>query len=358
MISYKTKQQKTKIAFFEIDSWEKTHLQASIEKGVSKKLLKRVNLKIFKKPLTQKIINQVQDIEILGIFINSKIDKAVLEKLPKLKFITTMSVGFDHIDLGACAKQGIMVSNVPSYGENTIAEHTFALILALARKLPQVIEEVRKGDFTLDNLRSFDLEGKTIGIIGLGRIGSCAAKIAQGFGMKILAYDIRKNPKLIKKLNLKLKYVTLDYLLSYADIVSLHANYNPANHYLINKNNIKKFKKGALLINTARGGLVETEALLLALKKGILSGVGLDVLEEEGFLREEKELLTKKFQQKYNLKTILQTHLLREHPKVIITPHIAFNSREALSNILETTIKNILGFLDGKPINLVKKSLS
>ncbi len=341
-----------KIAFFEIKSLEKKYLQAKIEE-ICQKLSKKIDLKFFAKPITLKTASQIQGTKILAGFIYSKINKEILKRLPKLEFVTTMSTGFDHIDLEACVKQKIRVSNVPTYGDNTVAEHTFALILALARNLPLAIEKIRRADFTLENLKGFDLEGKTIGIIGMGRIGSRVVRIANGFGMKVLVYDIRKDFKTIRKLKLKLKYVNLDYLLGHSDIISLHTVLNPKTHHLINENNIRKIKKGALLINTARGGLIKTEALVLALKKEILAGVGLDVLEEEAFLKEEKELLTKQFQQKYNLKTILQNHFLREHPKVIITPHIAFYSEEALKRILDTTIANISSFLEGRHINSV-----
>jgi D-lactate dehydrogenase len=343
------KKQKTKIAFFEVEPWEEEYLGEEIRE----RLKGKVGLQFFERPLSARVLNQIQDAKILAVFIYSKIGEGILRKLPKLKFIATMSTGFDHIDLEACKKRGILVSNVPYYGENTVAEHTFALILAFARKLPQSIERTRKGDFTLKGLRGFDLKGKTIGIIGLGHIGSKVAEIASGFGMKILAYDIKKDLKLAKKF--KVKYVGFDYLLGRSDIISLHAPLNPATHHLINKENIKKIKKGALLINTARGGLVETEALILALEKGILAGAGLDVLEEECFIKEEKELLKKEFWKKCDLKTVLRNHFLIHHPKVIITPHNAFNSKEALLRILDTTIKNISGFLKGRPVNLVKK---
>jgi len=171
-------------------------------------------------------------------------------------------------------------------------------------------EKIKKYDFTLDNLRGFDLKDKTLGIVGLGHI-------------------------------------------SHSDIISLHAPYNKKTHHLINKENIKLIKKGAYLINTARGGLVETQALIMALDKKILAGAGLDVLEEECFIKEEKELLAKPFQKKCDLKTILQDHLLIQHPRVLVTPHNAFNSTEALERILNTTIENIKAYLKSKPINLV-----
>ena len=337
---------KTKIVFFGTEPWEEEYLAVRLKKQGVKK-----GLKFFEKPLSKRSLRQIKEAEILSVFIYSKIDEQILERLPRLRLVATMSTGFDHIDLRACRKRKVKVANVPYYGENTVAEHTFALILALSRKLPQSIARTRRGDFSLKNLRGFDLKGKTIGIVGLGHIGQQVAKIASGFGMKILAYDIKKDFKKAKKL--RVRYVGLDWLLGNSDIISLHAPYNPSTHHLINKQNIKKIKKGALLINTARGGLVETEALISGLKKGILSGAGLDVLEEECFIREEKELLTKQFWQKCDLKTVLQNHLLLNHPKVVITPHNAFNSQEALIRILDTTVDNIKSFLKGKPINLV-----
>ena len=339
--------QKIKIAFFETEPWEREYLQAKLEK----KLPKTAILKFFEKPLDNRKAEAIKDTEILAVFIYSNISREIVDKLPRLKFIATMSTGFDHIDLAVCRKKGVKASNVPYYGENTVAEHTFALILALSRKIPQSIERTRKGNFTLENLRGFDLKGKTIGIVGLGHIGKQAAKIASGFGMKIIAYDVKKDLRTARKL--KIKYVGLNRLLGKADIISLHAPYNQSTHHLISKNNIKNIKKGAYLINTARGALVETEALILALKNNILAGAGLDVLEEECFLKEEKALLTSPFRKKCDLRTVLQDHLLLHHPKVLITPHNAFNSQEALTRILDTTIKNILGFVKRKPVNLI-----
>lgn len=336
---------KKRVSFLGVEKWEEDYLREKMktDKGLS--------LVFFPRSLNNSIINKIQNTNILAVFIWSRIDDHVLNLLPNLKFIATMSTGFDHIDLKACRKRGLNVSNVPFYGDNTVAEHTFTLILALSRKLLPSVEKTRRGDFTLDGLRGFDLRGKTIGIVGLGHIGRKVVEIAAGFGMKTLAYDPKKNLGFAKKF--KITYTGLDYLLWNSDVVSLHAPYDESTHHLINSQNIKKIKKGALLINTARGGLVETEALLLALKKGILAGAGLDVLEEECFIKEEKELLAKSFQKTCDLRTVLRNHLLLHHPKVIITPHNGFNSKEALLRILDTTVENIQGFLRDRPINLV-----
>lgn len=337
---------KTRIAFLGVEKWEQDYLRRKL--GVERNL----SLVFFSKSLNSPILKKIGNADILVVFVWSQVDGQVISCLPRLKFIATMSTGFDHIDLEACEKRGIKVSNLPFYGSKTVAEHTFALLLSLSRKIPQSIARTRQGNFTLEGLRGFDLEGKTIGIVGLGQIGSEVAKLASGFGMRILAFDPKKNPVFAKKW--KIKYTTLDYLLESADIISLHTSYNEKTHHLINKGNIRKIKKGAYLINTARGGLVETEALLLALKRGILAGVGLDVLEEECFIKEEKELLTRPFQKTCDLRVVLHNHLLIHNPKVIITPHNAFNSKEALQRILDTTIENIKAFLKGKPLNLLR----
>lgn len=337
----------TNIAFLELERWEEEYLQDKL-KGI-----KDLSLSFFSKPLNAQILKKIRKTNILAVFIYSLLDKKTLTQLPDLRFIATMSTGFDHIDLKNCQARKIKVSNVPFYGENTVAEHTFALILALSRRIPESIEKTKKYDFTLEGLRGFDLKGKTLGLVGLGHIGQHVARMAQGFEMKVIASDPQKNYQLAKKLNLK--YVNLNYLLAHSDIISLHAPYNRKTHHLINKSNIKLIKKGAYLINTARGGLVETQALVTGLNKKIIAGAGLDVLEEEHFIKEEKELLARPFQKKGDLKTVLQGHLLIQDPRVLTTPHNAFNSQEALSRILDTTVDNIKAYLKGKPVNLVKQ---
>ncbi|QQG52956.1 MAG: hydroxyacid dehydrogenase [Candidatus Falkowbacteria bacterium] len=336
---------KTKVAFFELEKWEEKYISARLAKE------KALTLEFHNTQVKQKDIKSLREIDILAAFIYSSLDKATLEKLSKLKMIATMSTGYDHIDLDVCAKRKIKVSNVPFYGENTVAEHTLALLLALSRKLVPSVERARTGNFSLDGLRGFDLKGKTIGLVGLGHIGSKFAEMVSSLGMNILVYDLKPNKELAKKL--KLKYVSLEYLLANSDIISLHVPYNKFTHHLINSKNIKLIKRGAYLLNTSRGGLVSSSALLKALDSGILAGAGLDVLEEEGFIKEEKELLSKEFNKKFDLKTVLRNHLLLQHPKVIITPHNAFNSEEALLRILDMTIENILAYQKKKPINLV-----
>ncbi len=334
---------KLKIAFFEIEPWEIDYLKTR---------LKEFDLIFFEDKLTSKNLKKILDVNVLSPFIYSVVDKKVINSLKFLKYITTRSTGFDHIDLKACRRKNILVSNVPSYGEHTVAEHTFALILALSRKIHLSWERTRKGDFSLDNLTGFELKGKTLGVVGVGRIGRQVVRIAKGFGMKVLAFDIKKDQKFAKEIGFK--YVPLRYLFKNSDIITLHVPYNKKTHHLVNLKTLKWFKKGCYLINTARGGICDTTALLKGLKQGIFAGLGLDVLEEECFIKEERELLTSTFKKSCDLKTVLENHILLNQPNVIITPHNAFNSKEALTRILDTTIENIKSFAKNKPINLVK----
>lgn len=290
------------------------------------------------------------DAEILSVFAFSQVKKEILEKFPNLKLITTRSTGFDHIDLEYCKSQEIKVSNVPAYGVHSVAEHTFALILALSQKIVPSIERTRRGDFTLDGLRGFELYGKILGVVGTGNIGKVVAQIGIGFGMKVIAYNRHEDEDLK---NSGVEFTDLDTLLGRSNIVTLHLPYNKETHHVINSENISKFKKGAILINNARGGLVETQAILDGLNQETLSSVGLDVLEEECGIREEGELLSTKFLETCDLKTQLLDHILLNRDDVLITPHNAFNSNEAVEQIMETTVGNIKSYLEGNPKNLV-----
>jgi len=333
-----------KIAFFEVEDWQKDYL--------GKKFIGN-ELSFFAEPLSLDNISSALGCPIISPFIYSQISKDVLGKLLNLKMIATRSTGFDHIDIQTAKENKIVVCNVPFYGENTVAEHTFALILALSRKLVDSVQRARMGDFTLDGLRGFDLKDKTLGIVGMGHIGLHVARIAKGFEMKVLAYDPREDKKMAKKIGFE--HVGLEDLLAKSDIITLHAPDNKVTHHLINSENINLIKKGAYLINTARGGLVETQSLLKALSNGSLAGAGLDVLEEECFIKEEAQLLSKEFPKTCDLKTALQNHILLQQKNVIITPHNAFNSNEALMRILDTTVENIIGFITGKTQNTVNQ---
>lgn len=333
-----------KLLAFEIDSSEKTYLQEHLPRDLEQEY--------YEDTLSISSLENQKDTTHLAIFVYSKITTEVLDKLPNLQAIFTMSTGYDHVDIEACQARGITVHSVPFYGENTVAEHTFALILTLSRQILESVERTKAFDFNPAGLEGFDLRGKTLGVIGMGRIGSFVTRIAKGFDMKVLAYDAFIKNDLAKELGFE--YVSLDELLSNSDIVTLHTAYRPETHHIINKKSIKLMKKGSYLINTARGGLLETSALIMALEEGILAGAGLDVLEEECFIKEEKELLSKKFLKTCDLQTVVQDHMLIQDSRVIVTPHNAFNSKEAIIRILETTIDNIQAQIKGEMLNLVK----
>ncbi len=213
-------------------------------------------------------------------------------------------------------------------------------------------------NFDRKGLQGFDLFGKTLGVIGTGHIGKHAIRIGRGLSMHVIAYDAKQDVTLAAELGFSYTS-SLDELLTKSDVITLHVPYLPATHHMINAENIKKVKRGAILVNTARGGLVDTAALLWALEDGVLSGAGLDVLEEENDTYEEIQLLSREFPKNKDIATILRNHILVAREDVIITPHNAFNSQEAVQRIFDTTVQNIRAFVDKKPVNvLIKKKPS
>ena len=303
------------------------------------------------KPLREPLSGgSLEDVEVLMPFIHSAVGREQMEAMPNLRFIATRSTGYDHVDLDAAAEKNIAVSNVPAYGENTVAEHTFALILALSRKVHHAWTRTQRGEYTMEGLRGFDLYGKTLGVVGAGAIGLHVVRIAKGFGMKVLAFDVNRNQLLADVLDFT--YTDPDELLENSDIVTLHAPAIPATHHLMNKDTLAKMKPEALLINTARGSLVDTAELAKALDEGRLGGAGLDVFEGEELMQNEDELLYQP-DAEGKLKLIVRAHRLQRRPDVVITPHIGFNSEEALRRILDTTAENVRSFLAGEPKNLV-----
>jgi len=334
------------ISFVDIqEPWEAEYLRNALSKIVSVKSFTET---------ADLVVEEIKDTTILSPFINSKVNKSVIDSLPNLKYITTRSTGFDHIDIEYAKSKGISISNVPTYGENTVAEHTFALILSIARNLKKAHFKVSEGDFLIKGLMGFDLRGKTIGVVGTGHIGLRVIKMAVGFSMNVLAFDPMQNAFLSEVLGFK--YVDFETLLKESDIITLHAPYSKKTHHLINENNISLIKKGAVLINTARGGLVDTIALTKALDDGILSGAGLDVLEGEDIILEEKQLLLRKKKELYDpqkLQLVLRGCFLLQRENVVFTPHIGFYSEEALKRILDTTIYNVTSFINATYVNVV-----
>lgn len=331
-----------KITIFDLEDWEREGFECLADEH---------DLTLLSEPLSAENARRHGDAEVVSGFVYSSFDEKVMEQLLNLKLIATRSTGFDHIPLDLCRQRGITVCNVPTYGSNTVAEHVFGLLLTISHKLEEAIDRTRKGDFSPKGLQGFDLQGKTMGIIGTGGIGRETIRIARGFGMDVLAFDIQPDEDAAAQLGFR--YVEMDELLAHCDIISLHVPASKKTRHLISHDEFEKMKDGAVLINTARGDIVDTKALVRALAEQKLSAAGLDVLPEEPVIREEAELLRSVYEQQHDLTTLLANHVLVHMRNVVVTPHSAFNTREAVQRILHTTVENIQAFAQGKPINVV-----
>lgn len=333
-----------KIIFFEIEDWEADYMRQALPGH---------ELLFTKDKLDRDHLPAEREADAVSVFTKSRIDAAVIAALPKLKLIATRTTGFDHIDIVVAEKSGIITSSVPSYGENTVAEFAMGLLLCISRKIFKSYDRIREvGSFSLEGLQGFDLKGKTIGVVGTGRIGRHLIRMAKGFEMNVVAYDAFPNEAIAAEFGFR--YVPFEELLGSSDVISLHVPDLPSTRHMINMGNINLIKSGAILINTARGTIVETSALVKALNDGILGGAGIDVLEEEVPIRDEREFLLSGRTDEHDLKTILENHLLIDMENVIITPHNAFNTKEALERILRTTAENVVSFASGTPSNIVK----
>ncbi len=332
-----------KIVLSEVEAWEKTTF---------KPLESDHEVVFTDEPITDANADSFGDADILSVFIYSELSRQVLEKFSRLKLIATRSTGFDHIDTGYCREHDIAVSNVPTYGSNTVAEHAFGLLLAISHHLITAVDRTRRGDFSQEGIQGFDLQGKTIGIVGTGDIGENALRIASGFGMKVLAFDVKPRKELHERYDFR--YVGMDELLSESDIITLHVPANPHTKNLIDREQFSKMKDGVVLINTSRGSIVNIQALARAIADGKVRAAGLDVLAEEPVVREEAELLHTLFRSdnQQQLNDLLTDHILLRMRNVIITPHSAFNTREAVQRILDTTMENIEAFMRDEPKNL------
>lgn len=301
-------------------------------------------LSFTEKQLDETTAHLAKGFQIVALFTSDKASAEVLTILHEcgVKFIALRSVGYDHVDLAKAKSLGIIVANVPSYSPYSIAEHAVAMLLALNRKLFLGQQLMRKNDFRLDELVGFDVHCKTVGIVGTGKTGSVFAKIMYGFGCKLLAYDIEENPDLIKETHIE--YVPLENICSQSDIISINCPLNTETHYLFNKSTFSIMKKGAVIINTARGGIINTKDLIDALADGTVSFAGLDVYENEKPIffhnHSDKKIDDKLFEK------------LRSYPNVLITGHQAFLTNEALADIGTTTINNIEQWIkEGKSSN-------
>lgn len=283
------------------------------------------------------------DAAVISIFVGDQVTAEIMDSMPKLKLIATRSTGFDHIDLEAAQQRGITVVTVPRYGETTVAEYTFALLLSLSRKIAAGQQAITTGTVDTNALCGFDLHDKTIGLIGTGKIGLHVAMIAKGFGMNIIAYD--PYPNEAKAQEIGFEYIPLETLAERSDVLSLHAPATPENHHLVDSTFLKRVKSSAVLINTARGELVDTAALLQHLQSMAIGGAGLDVLEYEAHLKGSVD------ESDPNVQIV---RALQALPNVILTPHNAFNTHEAVDRIRQTTAQNIIDFYKGKTPNKVE----
>ena len=271
--------------------------------------------------------------EAISVFTSDIVSSEVLTILGKVgvRYIALRSVGHDHVDLEKVKTLGIKVANVPAYSPYAIAEHAVTLLLALSRKLLLGQHLMQRGDFRLDQLIGFDLHGKTIGIVGTGKIGAAFARIMHGFGCKILAYDVIENAELQK--DIKINYTSFEELCKQSDIISLCCPLNKATKYLFNNTTFSLLKKGCILINTARGGLLNTVDLMKALDAGIVAAAGLDVYENEKTIFFQNLIGKEIGDPVYNK--------LKSYPNVLISGHQAFLTNEALKGIADTTFGNI-----------------
>lgn len=305
-----------------------------------------------------------EDAEVVSVFVNSTIDAAFLRRHPRVRFVTTRSSTVDHLDAAAAAKRRVVLASVPDYGAATVAEHTFALILGVARKLRHCLQAGRRSKGTSERLRGMELSGKVLGVIGCGRVGTHVIRIARGFGMECLAYDVSPDGRKAEAIGFE--YVSLDRLLRGADIITLHVPLTARTRRLLNASRLSRCKEGVILINTARGGLVDIDALLEGLDGGRIGGVGLDVLEDdEGFDDDSARRIGAQIVQKIHsmstpggdpvrreerlreLRGIMRNRQLLGHDNVFFTPHVGFNSVEAIERINLGTVDNIKGFIAG-----------
>ncbi len=326
-----------------------------LEQPTFEQLFAGQEAQFFTEKLNEDTVHLASEADVVSVFINSVLNKEIIDKLPNLKMVATRSTGFDHVDVAYAKDKGILVSNVPAYGSYTVAEFTFALLLNLSRKVHKANEQIREtADFSFLGLRGFDLHGKTLGVIGTGRIGKNVINIALGFGMKVFAFDLYPDQALASQKGFE--YKTIEEVLTNSDVLTLHTPYTKENHHLLNKERFSLIKKGAYLINTARGELIDTDALIVALSDGTLSGAGLDVLEGERELKEEIEILSDPNKREHvkDYKTLFEGRVLMDLPNVVVTPHLAFYSKEAEEEIIKTTVDNINNFITGNPTNRVE----
>lgn len=298
--------------------------------------------------------------ELVSVHLNHPVDESFLETHPQLRMVSTRTTSCDHIDEGACRRRGVEVCNVGDYGENSVAEHVFALLLAMTRKLRTCYDSVRMGKVRQQELRGTDLYQKTLGVIGCGRVGLHVIRVAAGFRMRVLGHDNSPHPFHTELLDFS--YVPLEVLVAESDIITLHIPVNSRTRMLLDRERLSQCKQGAFIINTARGGLIDLEAAMDLLDSGHLAGLGLDVLEDESlFHAGASSILGQQIAERVRvaseerggrpgtrleeIRRVVRNHRLLQHPRVVFTPHTAYNSHEAMERICQLTARNFLHFL-------------
>ena len=321
-----------KIAFFSTKPYDQRSFQAANEQH-------HHDLVFFEPRLDPSTVALAEGFPVVCVFINDELTEETLQAIARTgtKAIALRCAGFNNVDLQVAAELGLTVVRVPAYSPYAVAEHAVGLILSLNRKLYRAYNRVRDDNFELNGLLGFDIHGKTVGVVGTGKIGACFARIMHGFGAQLLAYDVYENPACLE---LGVTYVGLNELLAQSDIISLHCPLLPATHHLINDETLQQVKPGAMLVNTSRGALVNTRAVIDALKSGRLGYFGSDVYEEEEAI----------FFQDHSDRVIQDEtfQLLQSFPNVVMTAHQAFFTKEAINNIAETTLTNITDVTAGR----------
>lgn len=333
-----------RIAFFEVSADEQPLLQERLPQHP------QWTATYAPEPLTAATALRAQGADVLSVFTSSRVSAEVFDRLPSVQLVALRCTGFDNVDLAAAARHAAGVCNVPFYGENTVAEYAFGLMIALMRRFPETWRRTARADFSRAGLIGHDLQGRTAGVIGTGHIGHRFASYAHALGMRVLAYDPHPNQQLADIQGVS--YLALEDLLPQADVISIHVPYTPQTHHLLDAGRLAQLKPGAMIINTARGGVIDTQALAGCLRQGRIGGLALDTTEGEEVWLAAQEQGVAGFSGEM-LGNAITTLELQLGPNVILTPHNAFNSVEALARIMDTTLENIAAWFKRTPQNLV-----
>ncbi len=319
------------------------------EKEIVTKLLEGHEVVFHDEMIDSEVPEACKDADVISIFVNSKLTEEMIDSMPNLKMIALRSMGYDHVPVQYAYGKGIKIGYVPRYGAQTVAEHAFSLMLALSRQVYPMYQLLReRGDLDVAKYEGFDLCGKTLGVIGTGNIGKRSVEIAKGFRMNVEAFDVYPDQEFADKMGFT--YSSFEEVLGKSDIITFHVPATPENVHMLNAETLQKTKPGAYIINTARGTLIDTVALLKAVKSGHLTGAGLDVFEGEEYLKDEMKLLDPaEVVEEPIWRAFVAEHELLDLENVIVTPHMAFNTTEAKLEITETTTQNILASMEGEP---------